>query len=109
MDQWRLVDCIDQADGPEDFPTLSIHSEAQLREELEQLRQRVPAIVGLSSPEQGGLRIGIGGPFAGISWGDQQRFHGSRRIVADQPYCKQPIDFAAEEGTLRHWPNELIP
>ena len=109
MTPWHLMDCIDPADGPDEFPTTIIHSEGQLREELDRLSKRAPSIVGLSSLANGGLEIGIGGPFAGLTWGDRQRFPDTRRVVANRLYSEQPIDFQSEGDHLRYWADELIP
>src|SRR5437868_7118974 len=104
MEAWRLVDCIDPADGPEDFPAIPIQSEPQLRAELDRLRKRQPSIIALSSESQGGLQIGIGGPWAGLSWGDRRRFRDSRRILAGRRHCDQPIEFQSEGDTLYYRP-----
>jgi hypothetical protein len=103
------MDCRNRADGPDEFPTIVVHSESQLRDELEHLRQQPPAIVGLSSPESGGLQIGIGSAFAGITWGNYPRSRDSVVVLADRCYTDTPIDFSSEEDFVRYRPEELIP
>src|ERR1700722_7847052 len=110
MGDWRLTDGRDPADGPEDFPTVPISSEAELRQELARLRSLEPGIVSLSSPADGALQIGIGGPFAGVRWFyDPNPPHLSRDVLVDHPCFQDRIDYLAEGDHISFWPENLIP
>jgi len=107
MKPWQLIDSRNPADSPEAFPKVAIQSEAQLRKELNRLRELDPAIVALEGPTEQALQIGIGGPFAGIRL---YKAHQPYRVVlADRTYSEKRIDFASEEETMAFWPSELIP
>src|SRR5215207_2149965 len=110
MDGWRLTDGRDPADSPEEFPTVLITSESQLRQELERLRRMSPAIVSLSNPGHGALQIGLGGPFAGLRW-FVEPFSSPRirEILADRSYCSSRMDFSAEGDTIAFSPDLLMP
>jgi hypothetical protein len=109
MVRWEVIDLINPADGPEEFPRVVVQTEAQLREELARLRLRQPAIIGLASSTGEGLQIGFGGPFAGIRWLKSTHSARGGAVLADRIYCDKRIDFAAEEDTIAFWPENLIP
>jgi hypothetical protein len=107
MAQWQLVDGSMPAEGPECFPTVTIQSEAHLREELNRLRNREPGIFVLESPDHDALQIGMGGPLSGLRRFRNQDAHSV--VLADRPYSAKRVDFASEGDTLAFWPDELIP
>lgn len=109
MSQWLLIDYMEPADGPDEFPKLAIGSEGQLRQELIRLRDREPSIVCLVVPDEEGLQIGIGGPFAGLKWADYPKSNNYRRLLADRLYSPNPVDFKCEEDFLVYDQSELIP
>jgi hypothetical protein len=109
VDHWELIDLINPADAPEEFPRVVIQSESQLRSELHRLQQREPAIVGLEGPIDQGLQMGIGGPYAGIRWAEYPVSRRGGTALADRIYSEKRVDFASEEDTLAFWPDELIP
>lgn len=110
MTEWRLVDGRDPVDDPDDFPTIPITSEADLRQELDRLRKMEPGIVSLSSPTNEALQIGIGGAFAGLRWYQNPKLSQQRReILADHAYCANRVDFMAEGDTIAFWPENLMP
>jgi len=109
MAEWRLIDGRNPADSPQDFPAKLISSEAELREELDRLRQLEPGIVSLNSPTGGALQIGIGGPFAGLRWYKKLQSDAPSEVLADRPYCSSRIDFLAEDDAIAFWPEHLMP
>ncbi len=110
MGHWRLIDGRDPAESPEDFPTVPISSETELRQELARQQQLEPGIVSLACPANGALQIGIGGPFAGIRWyHNPYPPHSSRDILVDHPCTPGRIDFLAEGDTIAFWPENLMP
>lgn len=107
MEHWQLIDTIESADAPEEFPRVAIQSVEQLRAELGRLRQREPSVIGLQGPDQEGLQIGFGGPLAGIRYYVQG--NAERVILADRPYSEKRVDFKSEGDFLAFWPDELVP
>ncbi len=104
MADWRLLD------GRDHFPTVSISSEDELRQELHRLRQLEPGIVSLISPTNEALQIGIGGSFAGLRWYQNPKLsQRNREILADRPYSAKRVDFMAEGDTIAFWPEHLMP
>lgn len=107
MATWRLVDGRDPADSPEAFPAISICTEAELRHELDRLREQEPAIVSLNGPNGAALQIGIGGPLIGMRWFGTPRK--VREVLADHIYAPGRIDFRAEGDSTAFWPEHLMP
>jgi hypothetical protein len=67
--QWRLVDCYAPVDGDDESPSFPINSQSDLRRELLRLAKEKPRIAELySASSNEGLRVGIGGPYAGLAW-----------------------------------------
>src|SRR4051794_9005544 len=109
MAEWRLVDGRHPADSPDNFPTVRISSEIELRQELARQVQLEPGIISLTSPANEALQIGIGGPFIGLRWYQDPRSSDmSRDLLADRPYCSDRVDFLAEGDTLAFWPENLM-
>lgn len=112
MNPWRLVDGRKPLDEGEEHPQIVIRTESQLRDELNQLRIRAPAVVGLISPANGHLDISIGGPFAGVRWiptPGERSLNGDRVAVASQHHSPAPVDFLAEGVPTTLDVNELLP
>lgn len=109
MKDWALIDIRNPADAPEEFPRVVIQSESHLRTELERLRERDPSILGLEGPLDQGLQLGLGGPYAGIRWGEHPVSNRGGTALADRVYSDKRIDFASEGDTIAFWPDELIP
>jgi hypothetical protein len=109
MERWELIDLRDPADAPEEFPRIVIQSESHLRAELARLREREPSILALEGPTDQGLQIGLGGPYAGIRWGEHPVSQRTGTALADRICSDKRIDFASEESSIAFWPDELIP
>ncbi|SRR5260370_11426828 len=109
MAEWHLTDGREPADGPEEFPSVVIESENQLRDELHRLQKLEPGIVALNGPAEKAIQIGIGGPVAGIRYYEAPKKSPRFRVVlADRPCCEKQVDFLAEGDTVAFFPESLF-
>jgi hypothetical protein len=106
MNEWKLADCFEPIEEPEDCPVFPFTSEEELRNLLDRFRQRSPSLIILDSPEGEHLKIHIGGPFAGLRWikGKVGAF-----AQADQICCPEGVEFVEEGVENLFQPEELLP
>jgi len=109
MTEWYIADCIDPVEDPDDTPQIHFESEEQLREILNQFRQRRPGLVILKSPHKEFLKIHIGGPFAGLRWMKEPFSRHYKEAVAN-PICSPTgVKFTEEGDTNFLEPEALLP
>jgi hypothetical protein len=112
MNQWILVDARRALEEGEDHPKMVIQSEEQLQDELNQQAAKTPGVIGLISPDEDSVDVGIGGPFAAIGWyppPSQSRYVGYKIGLADQLYSPAPVQFVSEGIPIPSDPGELFP
>jgi hypothetical protein len=109
MKPWELVDYIDPVEDEAQLPRKVIRSEAELRTELERLRQRKPGVVMLESPQGECLEIALGGPFAALHWMKPPASRHSLTAVAPQVCCDPPVQFSNQGMPTHYEAQDLLP
>lgn len=107
---WRLIDYgIAEDMETDERRTTLIKSEPQLREALDQLAHQSPRIVHLVAPAGDALVIGIGGPFASLSWVKTPVEVNCKIALANHQDTEQPTVF--QDRGMEHSidPDQLFP